>query len=269
MKLKLLIITTGFFQIFGCQSQVFAQSPYKLSWPGEGIIFGTALVTGIIGEALVLNIVPLTVEEINSLSREDVIAFDRPATYNYSETASNASDVAALVCSTLPLTLFISPKVRSDFVTFGAMYLQNLGFAAALPQLSKGSFKRNRPYVYNEDAPLEKKETVQARLAFFSGHTTHAFALSVFFSVTYGDYFPDSKLKPFVWGGSLALASVVGYSRIAAGKHYRTDVLVGAAVGSAIGYFIPKLHRIKKETGFSVYPVYGERQIQLNLNYRF
>lgn len=269
MKLKLLIVMIGFFQVLVSQTQVCAQSPYELSWPGEGIIFGTALATGIIGEVLILNVVPLTTEEINLLSREDVNAFDRPATYNYSETASNVSDVGALVCSTLPLTLFISSKVRSDFVTFGVMYLQVMGFSTALPQLSKGSFKRTRPFVYNEIVPLEEKGTVQARLAFFSGHTTHAFALAVFFATTYGDYFSDSKLKPFVWGGSLALASVVGYSRIAAGKHYRTDILVGAAVGSVIGYFIPKLHRISKDRGFSVYPVYGEQQIQLNLNYRF
>lgn len=269
MKLKLLIVATGFFQIFACQLPVFAQSPYKLSWPGDGVIFGTALATGIIGEALILNVVPLSVEEINLLSREDVNAFDRPATYNYSETASNVSDIGVLVCSTLPLTLFISSKVRSDFVTFGVMYLQAFGFAAALPQVSKGSFKRSRPYVYNENVPLGKKGSVQSRLAFFSGHTTHAFALAVFFATTYSDYFSNSRLKPFVWGGSLALASVVGYARISAGKHYRTDVLVGAAVGSAIGYFIPKLHRRKKNRGFSAYPVYGRQQIQLNFNYTF
>jgi len=269
MKLKLLIVMAGFFQICGCHTQVFAQSPYKLSWPGEGIIFGTALATGIIGEALILNMDPLTIEQLNAASREDVNAFDRPATYNYSETAQTVSDVGVLVCSTLPLTLFLSQRVRSDFVTFGVMYLQSMGFAAALPQVSKGSFKRNRPFVYNENVPLEKKGSVQARLAFYSGHTTHAFALAVFFATTYSDYFSDSKLKPFVWGGSLVMASVVGYARIAAGKHYRTDVLVGAAVGSAIGYFIPKLHRRKTDRGFSAFPVYGERQIQLSLNFTF
>lgn len=269
MKLKLLFVIAGSLQIFGFHTPAFAQSPYRLSWPGEGIVFGTALATGIIGEALVMNVQPLTPEQINAASREDVNQFDRPATYNYSETAQNVSDVGVLVCSALPLTLFFSQRVRSDFVTFGVMYLQVFGFAAALPQVSKGSFKRNRPYVYNDNVPPEKKGSVQARLAFFSGHTTHAFALAVFFATTYSDYFSNSKMKPFVWGASLAMASVVGYARIDAGKHYRTDVLVGAAVGSAIGYFIPKLHRRKTERGFSAVPVYGERQIQLSLNYSF
>jgi membrane-associated phospholipid phosphatase len=135
--------------------------------------------------------------------------------------------------------------------------------------ISKGVFKRTRPFVYNENAPLEKKVKTKARLAFFSGHTTNAFAGAIFFATTYNDYLPDSVLKPFVWGGSFLLASIVGYSRIEAGKHFRSDVLAGAVVGSAIGYFIPRLHRRKQDSGLSVSPVYKDRQLQVVLNYSF
>lgn len=269
MKLKLLIVITGFFQIFGCHTQVFAQSPYKLSWPVDGIISGTALVTGIIGKSIILNMDPLTDEQINSLSREDVNAFDRPATDNYSTSISTTGDVLVLVYTALPLTLYISQKVRSDFVTFGLMYLESLGLEAGVTQFFKGIHKRIRPFVYNENVPLESKRSVQARLSFPSGHTAHAFTMAVFLSITYSDYFSDSKLKPFVWGGSLALASVIGYTRVASGQHFPTDALVGAAVGSAIGYFVPKLHRRKTDRGFSALPVYGEGQVQLSLNFTF
>ncbi|MCK9426362.1 MAG: phosphatase PAP2 family protein [Ignavibacteriaceae bacterium] len=46
-----------------------------------------------------------------------------------------------------------------------------------------------------------------------------------------------------MWTGSLLSASLVGYLRYVSGNHYPTDILIGAVVGSAIGYFIPYLHQ--------------------------
>ena len=49
------------------------------------------------------------------------------------------------------------------------------------------------------------------------------------------------RLAPAIWGAGAALATVTGYLRIAADKHYFSDVLVGAVVGSAIGIGVPLL----------------------------
>ena len=38
-------------------------------------------------------------------------------------------------------------------------------------------------------------------------------------------------------------ALFVAYTRVAAEKHYFTDVLIGAAIGSAIGLLVPWLHK--------------------------
>ena len=46
-------------------------------------------------------------------------------------------------------------------------------------------------------------------------------------------------LAPLVWATSLPVALVTGYLRIAADRHYFTDVLVGAVLGSAIGFVVP------------------------------
>jgi membrane-associated phospholipid phosphatase len=40
----------------------------------------------------------------------------------------------------------------------------------------------------------------------------------------------------------LGTAAAVGGLRIAAGKHFPTDILAGAAVGSLVGYLVPRLH---------------------------
>ena len=113
--------------------------------------------------------------------------------------------------------------------------------------LTKGSIERFRPYAYNPDAPMVKKLTSDTRKSFFSGHTTTAFASAVFLSTVYSDYNPNSEWKPYIWAGSLFIASVVGYLRYEAGMHFPTDILAGAIVGSAIGYAIPWMHRVGKE----------------------
>ena len=51
-----------------------------------------------------------------------------------------------------------------------------------------------------------------------------------------------------IWASTLSLATVTGYLRIAADKHYFTDVLVGAIIGSTVGHIaFEKLHRRYKK----------------------
>ncbi len=46
---------------------------------------------------------------------------------------------------------------------------------------------------------------------------------------------------PWVWGGGAALAAGAGWLRMAGDAHWLTDVLVGAAVGTAVGVAVPRL----------------------------
>ncbi len=43
----------------------------------------------------------------------------------------------------------------------------------------------------------------------------------------------------WVWVSGLSVAAATGYFRIAADKHYLTDVLAGAAVASSVGFLVP------------------------------
>ena len=42
-----------------------------------------------------------------------------------------------------------------------------------------------------------------------------------------------------MWAAGLTLATTGAYLRIAADRHYATDVLAGAIVGSAVGFGVP------------------------------
>ncbi|MCH7722693.1 MAG: phosphatase PAP2 family protein [Bacteroidetes bacterium] len=220
-----------------------AQSPYKLDTTKESMIFGSSIELGVIGLKINDDILPFTLNEINALNRDDVNKFDRGATYNWSPTAGSASDILVAATILSPALLSFSDKVRNDFTPVLVMYFQTLILADVLSLTFKGITQRYRPFVYNEDTPLEEKQTQNAKRSFFSGHTSTAFAMVVFLSTVYSDYYPNSEWKPFVWGISLLAASTVGYLRYAASKHYPTDIITGAVVGSALGYFIPFIHR--------------------------
>lgn len=231
----------------------FAQSPYKISWEKDGLIWGTEAVVVLSGNALESKVTTLTTDEIASLSRNNVNVFDRSATYNWSKNSSNVSDVCVIALALSPGALFLDKNIRKDFQTVSAMYVETMLFAAFLPSIAKGSADRIRPFIYNENAPMQDKLDVEAKKSFFSGHTTVAFASAVFLSTVYGDYFPDSKYKNYVWAGSLLTASLTGYLRYASGAHFPTDILVGAVVGSAAGYLIPYLHKSNNSTS-EIYP---------------
>ncbi len=73
--------------------------------------------------------------------------------------------------------------------------------------------------------------------SFYSGHSTIAFALATSSGTVAS--LRQREEAPWIWAGGLALAGFTSYLRVAADRHYLTDVLVGAAAGSAIGFAIP------------------------------
>jgi PAP2 superfamily protein len=48
---------------------------------------------------------------------------------------------------------------------------------------------------------------------------------------------------PWAWGIGLGLAAAVGYLRVAGDAHWLTDVLAGAAAGTAFGVAVPLAER--------------------------
>lgn len=222
----------------------YAQQPYEFSTSKDAYIIGLGVPLALFGYSMDLSVEPLSKSEIDKLNHMDVNPIDRIATYNYSERSAQLSDILIYTCLASPLTLLFSDKIRRDANIVYGMYAQALVFGVSLPLLSKGIFRRVRPYAYHPDVPQDKKLSADARKSFFSGHTSIAFTSMVFLSTVYSRYYPDSKTRPYIWAGSVLFAFTVGYLRIDAGYHYPTDVLMGAIVGSIVGYLIPKIHEV-------------------------
>ena len=220
-----------------------AESPYRRGWSKDGWIAGGSAVAAAGAVAVSRMPEPLTAREIDRLSRKSINAFDRGATWNYSTAIGGASDVILGAVVAAPLALMLDRDMRDDWGTCTLMYAETMALAVILPAFGKGTVDRIRPFVYNPDAPMDEKTTSDAKKAFFSRHTSVAFASAVFVSTVYGDYHPGSAAGRYMWAGSLLAAAAVGVMRYESGEHFPTDIVAGAVAGCAAGYFIPRIHR--------------------------
>lgn len=92
----------------------------------------------------------------------------------------------------------------------------------------KLTFKRKRPFYNEGDLPLSASKI--DGYSFPSGHATRAFMIYILFLSEYSNDFTAFKNTVSVW------AILLGYSRVALGRHFISDVIVGSIVGSLEGY---------------------------------
>ena len=76
-------------------------------------------------------------------------------------------------------------------------------------------------------------------MSFISGHAALAFSVATAAGMV--AHRRGYQLEPVIWAVGFTLAGSTAYLRIAADKHYFTDVLAGSLVGSAFGVAVPLL----------------------------
>ncbi len=93
--------------------------------------------------------------------------------------------------------------------------------------------------------------------SFYSGHTSLAFSVAAAAgTVSTMRGYPSA---PWVWAGGMALATGVGYLRVAGDAHWTTDVAAGAVAGGLVGFAVPWfLHRpLRARRRWAVLPAPG------------
>jgi membrane-associated phospholipid phosphatase len=114
----------------------------------------------------------------------------------------------------------------------------NYGFNAT----TKSIISRNRPLAYNKNTSDKMLSDPDTKFSFYSGHSSSAFASAVFNSILLSEM-PQTTLRDIGIGLNLANATAIATLRVLAGKHFLSDVVVGAVIGSGIAYIITEVHR--------------------------
>ena len=228
-------------------------SQYSLDKNKEPIYMGVGIGSAGIGLGLLNKYPELSDQEIRNLlqtSPKTPFRFDNWAIKQSSKRAKKISDLL-LFSSIIPPTLLLFDRPNGGEVntrgTHAVLLAETFIINWGLTNLAKRAAKRPRPFMYNDNFdlfPLEKRRKKDARMSFFSGHTSVVSAMYFLTAVTYSEYYPNSKWKPIVWGTAISIPALTGFLRVKAGKHFPTDVLVGYAVGALIGgILVPALHQ--------------------------
>lgn len=126
--------------------------------------------------------------------------------------------------------------------------LEALAIAGAVQGITNVMVSRERPYGRTCGSDELPENSVDCRgsghyRSFFSGHTTFSFTGA---ALICAHHFKNSLLgapwDALSCAGAYAVASTTAAFRIVGDDHYASDVMVGALVGSAIGYGVPLLH---------------------------
>jgi len=230
-------------------SEAQPQSPYKFDIQTHISILGFSAFNYLITPETE----PLSLQQINGLDKANINGFDRFAADNYSPALAKQSDVllygSFLIGGIIPV--FYSGLKNNEFCFISesakilSMYAGSFLLCYTGTNMMKANVLRIRPYVYNPAAAYDKFEP-DARYSFFSGHSSHVAFNSFFAAKVFNDYYPDSKYKNLVWSIAAVLPAYTAFLRVAAGKHFVTDVLAGYGYGAFCGFFVPYIFNAKR-----------------------
>ena len=108
-----------------------------------------------------------------------------------------------------------------------------------------------RPHRFNSPEKSIHAQKPESLGSFYSGHASNAFAIASFTHFIYRERaksFNHLEQKPSSWVPITAYsaAALTSGLRVMAGKHYPSDVIMGALIGMGIGYLNSWFHQIPK-----------------------
>lgn len=145
--------------------------------------------------------------------------------------ADTCSTIAAYVISPIVgLTLLIASDKNASatrLIDDVVPVAEAVAVAQVFTIFGKWAFSRERPYSYFADAEHPATITSDTHQSFWSGHAVEGVALTV--AVGTVCHARRYWTQPYVWVAGLTLSVGVEYLRIAADKHYFSDVFVGGS----------------------------------------
>ena len=237
----------------------------ELIWNHPRFTTADYLITGV-GGAVTLTAAIVAPRSVHSISggilfddaaRRALRAHSLQARYQFRD----ASDVGLSLAVTWP---FFADALASAWWYRGSrdaaeqmalIDLETLAIAGAVQGATNVVVSRERPYGHDcgsQQLPSNAIdcESSQHYRSFFSGHATFSFTGAALICM---HHFENELLGP-PWdalscAGGYAVAATTSTFRIVSDVHYASDVLLGALVGTAIGYGVPLLHYRQARAG--------------------
>jgi membrane-associated phospholipid phosphatase len=225
-------------------------SALHVNWAIDGAITGTTLAIWVLPEFFKSSIAPADARWINApgidLDVRNALVWPSPAP------AALTSDIlVAAIPVGLGLWIFLEADAAGGFRTAAEDLLvitEAMTVAGALTTVTRYTTARMRPFVYFGGGTGVPED----HLSFWSGHTTTAFSAAA--AAGYVAQLRGYASWPWIYAVGFTAAGTVSYLRVASDKHWMTDVVVGAVVGTGIGFLVPWLHRSNPELGLRVLP---------------
>jgi membrane-associated phospholipid phosphatase len=181
------------------------------------------------------------------------------------DTASNVLAYGAMPLATLGADFLVSGRDLKVVAHDTLIVAESAILAGVVDQGVKFLAGRERPFVHALD-PSQKPLTARPadnNVSFYSGHTSFTTAIAV--SAGMCASLRGERQAWVVWATGVPLALTTGYLRIAADKHYASDVVVGAAMGGLFGVGIPLLlHRPQTDAQVGASLALSQRAVLLS-----
>ena len=187
----------------------------------------------------------ISAPDIQPYENRNPLFWDKPFEGTYNELPGQMSNYF-LGAAIYPLWIYYgadaSENRRLSIAKDLLLLSEVLFWSSGLNLWVRSSQLWSRPLRYSDEPSDEIKNKAEATGSFYSGHAANSFAVATFLSYTFKKKYPNHKgFSSVVWS-SYGLASLVSVLRVSAGKHYPTDIVAGAAIGSFFGWFVPWLH---------------------------
>lgn len=249
-------------------SQTNTDSPYETSWAVDGPLLGISLGLNGLGFKFIQDKEPLTAEELQAISREDVPGFDRWAAGNYSARADEISYYPFYGSFAVPVIMMLTDQQRPHAGQISVLFIESMATTGALYTITAGLVNRSRPLAYNGGLSDGLRSEAGARRSFFAGHTAATASATFFAAKVFNDFNPDSWAKPYVWTAAALVPAWVGYLRLEGGKHFLSDNILGYGIGALSGILIPEFHK-KENSQLILSPAMGAEYQGVSMSYTF
>ena len=159
---------------------------------------------------------------------------------DFSRTASRTSDILLAVTMAMPVGLDLARDESGHALRLGTYAGGVLG-SGIVAGVMKEFWRRPRPYNFHKAPGVRayaRAAGKDATVSFPSGHTTLAFAAAAAGGWIYASDNDDTSARAAVWFTGTTIAGATAVLRMRAGKHYPSDVAMGAVIGIA-GIAVP------------------------------